>query len=160
MKTGGTIVFDTLDNQTIELNTNTFSRGPSADGPGVRRLRELLSELDMPPLTPVPEDHVLTKAFYLMREFPGRHAGGVVWVENEAGAANDGVSSVIVGSNDWAAAWAIAAEGRYMASPVPGGAQQREMAYRFGVNLVMYAFTGNYKADQVHVPAILERLGQ
>jgi len=160
MKTGGTIVFDTRDHQTIELNTNTFSRGPSADGPGVRRLRELLSELDMPPLTPVPEDHVLTKAFYLMREFPGRHAGGVVWVENEAGAANDGVSSVIVGSNDWAAAWAIDAEGRYMASPVPGGAQQREMAYRFGVNLVMYAFTGNYKADQVHVPAILERLGQ
>ncbi len=43
---------------------------------------------------------------------------------------------------------------------VPGGEAQREMAYRFGVNLVMYALTGNYKSDQVHVPAILERLGQ
>ena len=30
----------------------------------------------------------------------------------------------------------------------------------FGVNLVMYALTGNYKEDQVHVPSILERLGQ
>ena len=27
------------------------------------------------------------------------------------------------------------------------------MARRFGVNLVMYALTGNYKTDQVHVPA-------
>ena len=35
-----------------------------------------------------------------------------------------------------------------------------EMAYRVGVNVVMYALTGNYKADQVHVPALLDRLGQ
>jgi hypothetical protein len=32
------------------------------------------------------------------------------------------------------------------------------MAYRFGVNLVMYVLTGNYKADQVHLSTILERL--
>ncbi len=43
---------------------------------------------------------------------------------------------------------------------VPGGERQREMAYRFGINLLMYVLTGNYKADQVHVPAIMERLGQ
>ena len=43
---------------------------------------------------------------------------------------------------------------------VPGGEPQREMAMRFGINLVMYVLTGNYKSDQVHVPAILERLGQ
>ena len=41
-----------------------------------------------------------------------------------------------------------------------GGEVQREMAFRAGVNLVMYALTGNYKADQVHIPALLERLGQ
>ena len=41
---------------------------------------------------------------------------------------------------------------------MPGGEPQREMAIRFGVNLVMYALTGNYKADQVHVDAILQRL--
>ena len=43
---------------------------------------------------------------------------------------------------------------------VPGGEAQREMAFRTGINMVMYALTGNYKADQVHVPALLERLGR
>ena len=43
---------------------------------------------------------------------------------------------------------------------IPDDAEQRELAYRFGVNLVMYALTGNYKTDQVHVPTLLERLGQ
>ena len=47
-----------------------------------------------------------------------------------------------------------------MFAMVPGGERQREMAFRFGINLAMYAMTGNYKADQVHLPAILERLGQ
>ncbi len=36
---------------------------------------------------------------------------------------------------------------------VPGEPRQREMAFRAGVNIVMYAMTGNYKADQVHIPA-------
>ena len=40
------------------------------------------------------------------------------------------------------------------------GERQREVAFRFGVNLIMYVLTGNYKSDQVHVPALLERLGQ
>jgi hypothetical protein len=40
------------------------------------------------------------------------------------------------------------------------GEQQREYAYRFGINLMMYVLTGNYKSDQVHVPALLERLGK
>ena len=73
---------------------------------------------------------------------------------------NDGVSSVIIGANDFAGAWAIDATGRPLYSVTPGGARQRELAFRFGVNLVMYALTGNYKADQVHVDEILERLGQ
>ena len=47
-----------------------------------------------------------------------------------------------------------------MTEPVPGGEVQREMALRFGINLVMYALTGNYKTDQVHAPALLERLGK
>ena len=62
--------------------------------------------------------------------------------------------------NDGAGAWAVDPQGRSAFAVVPGGEPQREMAMRFGVNLVMYALTGNYKSDQVHVPAILERLGQ
>ncbi len=155
MKNGGTILFDTRDQQDAGSPARNLF-----EGRGSGRLRQILSGLDIPPLMPVPEDHVLTKAFYLLREFPGRYAGGTVWVERHQGGSNDGVSGIIIGGADWAAAWAIDAGGKYLAPTAPGGPQQREMAYRFGVNLVMYAFTGNYKADQVHVPAILERLGQ
>lgn len=155
MKNGGTVVFDTRDQQVSGL-----SFGSDGNGPGMQRLRRMLQRLDVPPLIPVPQDHVLTKAFYLMQDFPGRWSGGTVWVERHAGGANDGVSPIIIGSADWAAAWAIDDQGRPMAAMVPGGELQREHAYRFGINLVMYALTGNYKADQVHVPALLERLGQ
>ena len=68
----------------------------------------------------------------------------------------DGVTSVIIGGNDWAGAWAQEDRGRFTITP--GGEQQREMAYRFGVNLLMVALAGNYKADQVHIPYILQRL--
>jgi hypothetical protein len=114
----------------------------------------------VPQLTPVPADHVLTKSFYLLQDFPGRWADGRVWIEVSGENVNDGVARIIVGSNDWASAWAIDQSGQPMFPVVPGGERQREMALRFGVNLLMYTLTGNYKTDQVHVPAILERLGQ
>ena len=44
-------------------------------------LRQILSSLDIPELEPVPRDHVLTKTFYLLRDFPGRFDGGQLWVE-------------------------------------------------------------------------------
>jgi len=72
----------------------------------------------------------------------------------------DGVSSIIITSNDLAGAWATRPDGQPMLPMVPGEARQREFAFRAGVNIVMYTLTGNYKADQVHVPALLERLGQ
>jgi len=142
-------VFDTRDQQ--------FGDGTPK---GRAALRTLTQGLNIPPLIPVPPDHVLTKAFYLMQDFPGRWSGGRLWVEGSENRANDGVARVIVGGHDWAAAWSVDAHGQSVFPVVPGGEKQREMAYRFGVNLVMYALTGNYKADQVHVPAILERLGQ
>jgi len=108
---------------------------------------------------PVPDDHVLTKAFYLLQDFPGRYSGGPVWVERNPGGDKDGVTSFVIGGNDWAAAWAVDSQGRPMAPTQPNTPRQREFAYRFGVNLLMYTLTGNYKADQVHIPALLERLG-
>jgi hypothetical protein len=95
-----------------------------------------------------------------MQEFPGRWSGGQLWVEPTEDRVNDGVATVMIGSNDYAGAWAVDEQGRPANAVVPGGEPQREQAFRFGVNLVMYALTGNYKSDQVHVPAILERLGQ
>ena len=132
-------------------------------------LQRLLGKLDIPRLEPVPGDHVLTKSFYLLRIFPGRWDGGQLWVEAEAPRDSDqgrqarrvdGVSSIIVTSNDFAAAWALDDSGQPLYPVVPGGEHQREMAFRTGINIVMHALTGNYKADQVHVPALLERLGQ
>jgi hypothetical protein len=154
LQTGGTILFDTRD-------SGDSTPGPFGNGAqSAERLKALVGGVKIPPLAPMPPDHVLTKSFYLLHEFPGRWNNGQVWVEPAEDRVNDGVSSVIVGGNEWAGAWAIDSEGRPEFPCVPGGEQQREMAYRFGVNLVMYVLTGNYKSDQVHVPAILERLGQ
>jgi hypothetical protein len=160
MKTGGTIFFDTRD---ADSDLSAVTGQP---GPATLALRRILENLDIPPLETVPPDHVITKAFYLLQSFPGRWADGRLWVEaSESDALGvegraDGVSSIVIGSNDYAAAWAISSNGRPLFPAVPGGERQREFAYRTGLNIVMYAMTGNYKADQVHVPALLERLGQ
>ena len=152
--TGGTILFDTRNGD--EQTPGPFGGAALA----AEQLRRLTAGIKMPSLAPIPPDHVLTKSFYLMHEFPGRWDVGTLWVEPVENRVNDGVSSVIVGADDWAGAWAIDKDGRQLYAVVPGGEEQREMALRFGINLVMYVLTGNYKADQVHVPAILERLGQ
>ncbi len=148
---GGTILFDTRDQ---------YRSGGGSSTPERRLLQRVLDGVRVPPLMRVPADHVLTRSFYLLQEFPGRYSGGAVWVEANADFARDGVSSVIMGGHDWAAAWALDANGRPQFAVMPGGERQREFAYRFGVNLVMHVLTGNYKGDQVHVPSILERLSQ
>ncbi|MGH6867139.1 MAG: DUF4159 domain-containing protein [Methyloceanibacter sp.] len=158
MKQGGMIIFDTREQEKAAYG-----------GVQSKALNRLIGQLDIPPLEPVPENHVLTKSFYLMQSFPGRWDDGSLWVEaepadeaerSERSRRTDGVSSIIITSNDLASAWALDEANRPIYPVVPGGEVQREMAFRTGVNLVMYALTGNYKADQVHVPALLERLGQ
>ena len=119
----------------------------------------MLGGLNIPALMRVPSGHVLTQSYYLLSGFPGRWDGGSVWVEQHPGGLNDGVSALVIGSNDWASAWALNDQLQPLYAVVPGGERQREMAFRFGVNLVMYAMTGNYKADAVHLPAILDRIG-
>ena len=159
MKGGGTIFFDLRDDG---ASADSLSGGATASSEALRRI---LSKLDIPPLEPVPPTHVLTKSFYLLDHFPGRYDGGKLWVErpDSEGASTgntDGVSGIIIGSNDYAAAWAMDANGDPTYAVVPGTDRQREFAFRTGINVVMYALTGNYKADQVHVPDLLDRLGQ
>ncbi len=162
MKQGGMIIFDTRDYQ-MPLGGGSGGTGQSP------ALANLIGKLDTPRLEPIPEGHVLTKAFYLMRGFPGRWDGGTLWVEAQStdgsggkrrALKSDGVSSILITSNDFAGAWALDDDNHPLFATVPGGEVQREMAFRAGINIVMYALTGNYKADQVHVPALLERLGQ
>lgn len=163
MKNGGMIIFDTRDAGTA------LPPGFGPQSQGGTPLQRLLGNLDLPRLEPVPETHVLTKSFYLLRTFPGRYDNGQLWVEAEAPSDSgqgrqarrvDGVSSILVTSNDFASAWALDDRNQPIYPVIPGGERQREMAFRTGVNIAMYALTGNYKADQVHVPALLERLGQ
>ncbi len=149
MRNGGIILFDTRD----EGSGEGFAPGARA------ALRRVTRDLAVPPLAPIGEDHVLKRSFYLLPDLPGRFSGGQVWVARDQDRANDSVSPVIIGGHDWASAWAIDARGQNPFATIPGGTRQRTLAYRFGMNLVMYALTGNYKGDQVHVPAILERLG-
>jgi hypothetical protein len=162
MKGGGTVIFDTRD-----AFTSRPDGAVSAEG---QYLRRMLATLDIPELEPVPADHVLTKTFYILETFPGRYATGQTWVQamppeseeeqNRPARSGDGVSPIIITSNDLAAAWAVGRRGEYLYPVVGSDHRQRELSYRSGVNIVMYALTGNYKADQVHVPALLERLGQ
>ncbi len=161
MRNGGTVIFDTRD----ALN---------ADGgvsPETLWLRKLLTGVDVPELEPVPHDHVVTKTFYLLDGFVGRTENGQTWIEalppidpkeraNRPARAGDSVSPVIITSNDLAAAWAAREDGSPLYPLVPGDPRQREMALRGGINLVMYALTGNYKADQVHARDLLERLAR
>jgi len=164
LRGGGMILFDTRDADVAAFGSVS---------PNGRKLQQLAQPLDIPPLEPVPGDHVLTRTFYLLQDFPGRHASRDVWVEAAPADAqavdgmpfrnlNDNVTPVVIGGNDWAAAWAVDESGNRMFPVGRGfaGERQREIALRFGVNLIMHVLTGNYKSDQVHVPALLDRLGQ
>jgi hypothetical protein len=164
LRSGGMILFDTRDADVARFG---------AASPNGRKLQQIAAPLNIPSLEPVPRDHVLTRAFYLLQDFPGRYAGTEVWVEAAPMDAeqiegmpfrnlNDNVTPVVIGGNDWGAAWAIDRNGQALLPVGRGyaGERQRELANRFGVNLVMHVLTGNYKSDQVHVPALLDRLGQ
>lgn len=130
------------------LLVDTRDAGASNSRPAA----QMLAGVDVPPLDLVDAEHVLTRAFYLMRSFPGRTQSTQLWAESAAAASSrDGVAALFIGNGDWAAAWS---------GEAGIGARQRELSLRFGVNLVMMALTGNYKADQVHVPALLERMGE
>lgn len=166
LRTGGMILFDTRDGDIAGDGVGA----PTAEGAALQRLA---AGLDIPPLAPMAQDHILTRSFYLIGGAPGRHENPTLWVEApppgaESSAATalqsttDGVTPVVIGGNDWASAWATDdwGVGLYPVGRGAGGERQREMAVRFGINLVMHVLTGNYKSDQVHVPALLERLGE
>ncbi|HEY6633729.1 MAG TPA: DUF4159 domain-containing protein, partial [Rhizobiaceae bacterium] len=162
MQGGGTVLFDTRDQFSTGIDAASTS-------PATERLRDILGNLNVPPLEPVPQDHVLTKSFFILPEFPGRFNGSPLWVEASLEAQNvenrpvrtgDGVTPIMITANDFAGAWAIDADGNPMLPTVPSDPMQRVYALRAGVNIMMYMLTGNYKSDQVHVPILLERLGQ
>jgi hypothetical protein len=164
MKQGGTIVFDTRDAASEGIGNNI--------SPETKRLRQILSTIDVPDIEPIPPAHVVTKSFYLLNSFIGRYNNGKTWIEvlpletgstraeNRPARAGDRVSPIIITSNDLLGAWATDSFGQPRYPLSPGDARQREFSLRAGVNLVMYSLTGNYKSDQVHIDDLLQRLGQ
>ncbi|MEL6089751.1 DUF4159 domain-containing protein [Bartonella schoenbuchensis] len=158
MKHGGTVLFDTRDQISANLNLEETAT------PATQRLRAILSGLNIPAIEPASADHVITRSFYIMPDFPGRYRGSPLWVEassinkknKNSIATGDNVSSLLITANNFAGAWALDEKGTWKYPLVPNDPMQRLWAFRAGLNIVIYMLTGNYKADQVHVPALLE----
>ncbi|MBB5073237.1 hypothetical protein HNQ69_000341 [Bartonella callosciuri] len=159
MKNGGTILFDTRD----QINSNLNLEGTATQA--TQRLRTILKGLNIPAIEPASTDHVIARSFYIMPDFPGLYRGSPLWVESSSTniknenslSTGDNVSSLLITGNNFAGAWALDEKGRWKYPLIPNDPMQRLWAFRAGLNIVIYVLTGNYKADQVHVPALLER---
>ena len=148
-KSGGIVLFDILkfDRNTPLINSKSYLL-----------IKNFLMNIGVEDLNYIKNNHTISKSFYLLKKFPGRWDNKILLVDNNDLNLKDGVNSIIIGFNDWAGAWALD-NNKYPLFPVvPGGERQREIAYRFGINIMMYALTGNYKSDQVHSKSILNRI--
>ncbi|WP_336276490.1 DUF4159 domain-containing protein [Bartonella sp. CB178] len=161
MNHGGAVLFDTRDqiSSSLSLEENTT--------PATQRLRTILKGFDVPNIEPASSEHVVSRSFYIMPNFPGLYHDSPLWVisssvgKNGANApAGDNVSSLFITANNFAGAWALDERGMWKYPLISNDPMQRLWAFRAGLNIVMYVLTGNYKADQVYVPALLERFNR
>ena len=105
--------------------------------------------------TRVPSDHVIFKSFYLLHSASGRkvvrpYLEGITFFDEDR-------TSLIYSRNDLGGAWSEDEFGKWQYECIPGGEAQRELAFRLGINIIIYALTGNYKKDQIHSPFIKRR---
>jgi len=155
MQHGGLLVLDTQGGDAGAPGSGAgFAPGAGA------ALDRVTACLDLPPLEPLDASNVLAHCFYIVQDFPGKFSGAPVYVATPAARDPDGVTPILIGQNDWAGAWAHDASGNAEQTPIPDGEDQRVISERFGTNLVIYALTGSYKADQANLPALLDKLGQ
>ena len=128
----------------------------STDGAFDQSVRQLIGAIFPPPaagLEVVSPDHVVYKSFYLLDRPVGRLALSPMMEAVH----RDGRIVVAYVQNDLGGAWSRDNFGNYEFPCEPDGERQRELAFRMGVNLVMYALCLDYKTDQVHVPFIMRR---
>jgi hypothetical protein len=155
MQHGGLLVIDTEGGDPGDPGSGAgFSPGAAA------ALARDTACLSLPPLEPLTTANVLAHCFYIVPDFPGRFTGAPIYLATDAARDADGVTPVLIGQNDWVGAWAHDANGNPEQTPIPGGEDQRMIAERFGTNLVVYALTGSYKADQANLPEMLDKLGR
>jgi len=128
----------------------------STDGAYAGSVRKLISAIFPPPAKAfevIPVDHVVYKSFYLLDKPVGRLAIAPAM----EGVIREGRLVCAYAPNDLGGAWARDDFGNFDYPCEPGGEKQRELSYRLGINLVMYALCLDYKSDQVHVPFIMKR---
>lgn len=137
LNNGGMILFDI--------------RGNTAEIGNVQAIADVVGPLSISPLEQLDEEHTLTRSFYLLSTLRGSFNYQRIWVEQDGPEGVESVSNVIIGENDWAAAWA--------ARSVPEGSRPHELSLRAGINMLMYVLTGDYKSDQLHLDQTLDNLG-
>lgn len=117
-------------------------------------VRETLSRvMDDAPLQRISNDHTIFRSFYLLE----RSVGRVRRQDHLEGIEFDDRSAVIYNRNDLFGSFGRDPLGNWKMPMQSGGARRRELAFRMGINLLMYGTCLNYKRDQVHVTAILRR---
>jgi hypothetical protein len=139
---GGFLLIDSAEGQT----------DGAFDG-SVRKLVKAIYPQPAPGLEVISAEHVIYKSFYLLDKPLGRLAIGPAM---EGLVREDRIVAAYV-SNDMGGAWSRDDFGNYDFPCEPGGERQRELAFRMGINIVMYALCLDYKSDQVHVPTIMKR---
>lgn len=142
LKLGGTLLVDDVSGE--------------ENSPFDSQIREEFKKvLPESPFSRISSDHVVFKSFYLLLSASGRkivkpYLEGITFADEER-------TPVIYSRNDLGGAWSEDEFGRWQYECIPGGEAQRELAFRLGINIILYALTGNYKEDQIHTPFIKRR---
>jgi len=103
------------------------------------------------PIVKIPLDDAVFRSFYLLRNVPGR-----IETNNFIEGCKLGDRFCIIYSqNDLLGAWEKDNLGNYL---YPSPEKQRWEAKKLSLNIIMYALTGTYKTDMIHVPFIKSKL--
>ncbi len=131
-----------------------FVDAPSATDPFlVDARREIDAILPGVPQKRLAKDHVVMKSFFLLQRAEGR-----LRVDDQLEGRDLGDrTAVVVSVNDVLGAFERDRFGTWRFECEPDGDQQRERAFRLGVNLLMMATCLDYKEDQVHIPFIMKK---
>lgn len=106
------------------------------------------------PLERLPQDHSVFRSFYLLRSLGGRRIVNPFLL----GITLDHWTPVIYTQNDVGSAWERDYLGNWRYEAVPGGERQRSLAFRLGINVVLYALTSDYKHDLIHLPFLRRKV--
>jgi hypothetical protein len=115
--------------------------------------REMAKVLPRSPLGALPSSHVVFKSYFMLESAPGRFLQKPQLEACILGRR----AAVMYSQNDLAGAWNRDEGGDYEFEVSPGGEPQRELAFRIGINVCMYALCLDYKDDAVHLPLIMNK---